>query len=46
MQIYANSVRKWYDTFSSATDRKHLDDPEFYPEFKKLRTRVKSDRIS
>ena len=44
--FYGNSVRSWYGTFSSTTDRKHLDDPEFYPEFKKLYRSVNNDRTS
>jgi hypothetical protein len=41
--FYANSVRSWYGTFCSTTDRKHMDDPEFYREFKRLYRSVKND---
>ena len=39
-EFYDDAVRHWHRTFNENTDKKDLDDPDFYPEFKRLHRQI------
>jgi hypothetical protein len=44
--FYKDAVLHWYRTFAENTSKKNLDNPDFFPEFKKLYRALKNDGMS
>jgi hypothetical protein len=43
--FYKDAVRHWYETFVGNATRKDLDDPSFFPEFKRLHRKLKDNHL-
>ena len=41
--FYRDAAIHWHKTFADNTSKKDLDNPDFFPEFKKLYRRLKND---